>query len=102
MARVVVAESAVADLDRLITMNSLPAGTRDRVRESLRPLATFPRLGPALVGPWAGFRFVLGPWAWMLVVYVYDDTADQVGIVAIQDARAATSATSVQYGSPSP
>jgi hypothetical protein len=30
----------------------------------------------------------------MLIVYVYDETADQVAVVTIQDARSAASATS--------
>ncbi len=33
------------------------------------------------------YRFVLGPWRWMLVVYVRDEDLDRVAIVSIQDAR---------------
>lgn len=94
MARVVVAESARADLNALVLSHSLPASTRARVRTSLRPLATFPLLGPALTGRWHGFRFVLGPWPWMLLVYVYDGAADQVSVVTVQDSRSARAATS--------
>ncbi len=94
MATVVVARSAVADLEELIATHSLSAGTRVRVRRSLEPLATFPLLGPALVGDWRGFRFLLGPWPWMLVVYAFDEAADQVSVVTFQDARSARSATS--------
>ena len=36
---------------------------------------------------------MLGPWRWMVVVYVVDDGREQVSIVTIQDARSATSAT---------
>lgn len=94
MATVVLAESAVADLDDLIATHSLPGNTRERVRTSLQSLATFPLLGPALSGAWQGFRFVLGPWPWMLLVYVYDGEAGQVAVVTIQDARSARAATS--------
>lgn len=94
MATVVLAESAVADLDRLIVTHSLPATARQRVRMSLEPLAAFPLLGPALTGRWQGFRFILGPWSWILVIYVYDEGTDQVSIVTIQDARSARAATS--------
>lgn len=91
---VVLTETAVADLDDLISTHSLPGDTRKRVRRSLRALATFPLLGPALTGTWREFRFVLGPWPWMLLIYVYDDTAGQVVVVTIQDARSARAATS--------
>jgi len=94
MARIVVAESAQADLNALLLTHSLPASTRNRVRISLRPLATFPLLGPTLTGRWQGFRFILGPWPWMLLVYVYDGAADQVSVVTIQDSRSARAATS--------
>ncbi len=94
MATVVLAESAVADLDALIATHSLPGNTRERVRTSLQSLATFPLLGPALSGAWQGFRFVLGPWPWMLLVYVYDGEVGQVAVVTIQDARSARAAPS--------
>jgi hypothetical protein len=96
VARVLVAASARADLDALILTHGLPASTRARVRASLEPLAAFPQLGPALVGRWQGFRFVLGPWPWMLPVYLYDEARGEVAIVTIQDARAARSATSAR------
>jgi plasmid stabilization system protein ParE len=52
-----------------------------------RALATFPRLGPALEGRWRGFRSILGPWPWMLIVYVHDEEEDLVIVATIQDAR---------------
>lgn len=91
---VVVAPAARADLDDLAGRLSLPPNTRARVRARLRQLADFPRSGPELEGRWAAFRFILGPWPWMLLVYVYDEEADQVSVVTIQDARSARSATS--------
>ncbi|HEY5486329.1 MAG TPA: type II toxin-antitoxin system RelE/ParE family toxin [Candidatus Limnocylindrales bacterium] len=94
MATVVVTPTALADLDNLIRTLSLSADTRQRLKASLRPLTRFPRLGAPLEGSWSDFRFVLGPWRWMLIVYVFDDAADRVAIVTVQDARSAASATS--------
>jgi hypothetical protein len=94
VATVVVVPTARADLDSLIKTLSLPASTRERVKASLRPLCRFPRLGAPLEGRWAEFRFLLGPWRWMLILYTYDEVADRVAVVTIQDARSARSATS--------
>ncbi len=94
MASVVVTETARADLDELIRTRGLPASTRDRVRASAGLLASFPRLGQPLAGRWDPFRFILGPWPWMLLVYVYDERIDRVAIVTIQDARSAVAPTS--------
>ena len=60
----------------------------------MRALGRFPRLGPELGGRWSGFRFVLGPWRWMLVVYVYFEEEDRVVIVTVQDARSSRAARS--------
>ncbi len=87
MATVVVTPTAVDDLERLIRTHSLPSNTRDRVRSSLRALTRFPLLGAPLTGRWAPFRFLLGPWRWMLLVYVYDEKRDRVAVVTIEDAR---------------
>jgi plasmid stabilization system protein ParE len=93
VARVEVARAATEDLDGLIRILSLPADTRDRVKRSLRPLARFPRLGPELTGRWTGFRFVLGPWRWLIIVYVFEESEDRVVVVSMQDARNARAAT---------
>jgi plasmid stabilization system protein ParE len=93
VAQVEIARTAVADLDRLVLTHSLPRDTRDRVRGSLRSLERFPRLGPELTGRWEGFRFILGPWRWMVLVYVFDERHDRVVIVTIQDARTSSAAT---------
>jgi len=84
---------AVEDLDALISTLSLPDDTRSRVARSLRGLERFPLMGPALHGPWQGLRFVLGPWRWMLLVYVFLEPDDRVVVVTIQDARSSTAAT---------
>ena len=93
MARVELAAVAVEDLDELIRTHSLPADTRQRVKRSLRALETFPLLGPELTGRWTGFRFVLGPWRWMLLVYAFLEDEDRVVVVTVQDARSSAAAT---------
>jgi plasmid stabilization system protein ParE len=94
MARVVVAQRARTDLDQLIRTRGLPPDTPARVRASLQQLASFPSIGKRLAGRWRGFRVILGPWPWMLIVFIFDEGSDTVAIVAIHDARSATSATS--------
>lgn len=94
MPRVELSATAVADLNGLIDSHSLPADTRRRIARSLRPLARFPGMGPALTGRWEGFRVLVGPWRWLLLVYVVLEEEDRVVVVTIQDARAAASATS--------
>jgi len=96
MARVVVTEAALADLRAMILTHSLPDTTVDRVRAALASLAAVPQLDPALERNWLGFRFVLGPWPWMLLVYVWDEAADLVAVVTIQDARSAEAATATR------
>lgn len=53
-------------------------------------------MGRALAGQWAGFRVVLGPWPWMLLVHVDDEATDRVVLVTIQDARSARAATTLE------
>jgi plasmid stabilization system protein ParE len=96
MARVIVAEPARQDLAGLVRSHSLPDSARDRVRRTIAPLAAFPLLGPALEGRWNGFRSILGPWPWILIVYAYDEEADLVIVVTIQDARSGTSPRSAR------
>jgi hypothetical protein len=93
---------AVEDLDRMILTHSLPADTRARVRRSLSVLERFPRLGRRLEGRWEPFRLILGPWRWMLIVYVYDEQQDRVLIATIQDARSSTAVTSGRRPNPAP
>ncbi len=86
--------AAVEQLERMILTHSLPSDTKDRVRRSLRIVEQFPYAGRELDGRWRPLRFILGPWRWMLIVYVYDEPQDVVLVVTIQDARSSTAATS--------
>lgn len=94
MAEVRLSAVAVEDLERVILTHSLPADTKARVARSLEPLSRFPLLGRELEGRWSPFRFILGPWRWMLILYIYDEPGDVVLIVTIQDARSSSAATS--------
>jgi plasmid stabilization system protein ParE len=91
MATIVVTPTAQRNLQDLIKTLSLPPSTTERFKSSLEPLGRFPRFGAPLEGRWAQFRFVLGPWRWMLIVYEYDEPLDRVAIVTIRDARSARS-----------
>jgi len=93
VARVELAAAAVEDLDRLIRSHSLPPDTRERIKRSIAPLARFPLLGVELAGRWTGFRFLLGPWRWMILVYVHLEDDDRVVIVTIQDGRSSSFAS---------
>ena len=93
MARVEVSRVAADDLARLCLTHSLPSDTNERIRRSLWSLRQFPRLGTALEGAdWAGFRFVLGQWRWMVIVYEIIDDDDRVVVVTVQDGRSSTAA----------
>jgi plasmid stabilization system protein ParE len=94
LAVVELSDAAVEDLARLIHTHSLPESTKGRVARSLRALAQFPQMGAELSGRWAGFRFLLGRWRWMVLVYVYFEAEDRVVVVTIQDGRSSRSATS--------
>lgn len=94
MAQVVVAPSARDSLERLIKTHSLPPSTKERVKRSLKRLERFPLLGRAIEeGRWSGYRFILGPWRWMVVLYRYDEGSDTVMVVSFEDGRSSTAAT---------
>lgn len=96
MATVVMSPRAQRNLERLIQTHTLPDSTPGRFKRSIEPLTQFPLLGSALSGRWAEFRFILGPWRWMIVVYGYDERTDRVAIVTVQDGRSSRSATSAK------
>lgn len=91
MASVRLTEVARRNLAELIRSHSLPADTPERVKRSLRPLGRFPQLGAPLEGRWTGYRFILGPWRWMVIVYLISEGDDIVSVVTIRDGRTATS-----------
>ena len=91
MAEIIVTPRAQRDVDEAIAQLGLPDDTWARVGRSLRLLREFPLAGRALDGRWAPARFVLGPWPWMILLYVHDEATDQVRLVSAHDARAATS-----------
>jgi plasmid stabilization system protein ParE len=92
MAKLEWSERALLDLDRLRLTHTLPPDTRERIEACAAPLARFPRLGPELrVLPDGGeLRFLIGPWRWLVIVYLYAEAEDRVVIVATEDGRAAT------------
>ncbi len=93
MARVEVSAAAAEDLARLAVTHRLPPDTNDRVRRSVRSLGRFPQLGTLLEGGgWEGFRYLLGPWRWMVIVYEHVAADDRIVIVTIQDGRSSTAA----------
>ena len=91
-------EAALLGLDRLRLTHTLPADTRERIEASAAPLARFPRLGPELrVLPDGGeLRFLIGPWPWLVVVYLFLEAEDRVVIVSTEDGRAATATITEQ------
>jgi plasmid stabilization system protein ParE len=93
LASVVVSVTAERNLRSLIETHSLPTSTDKRLRASLEPLREFPLLGSPLGGRWAGFRFILGPWRWIIVDYWYNKDLDRVEVLTIRDARSARSPT---------
>jgi plasmid stabilization system protein ParE len=93
VASVELARVALEDLDGLIRTHSLPPDTRARVASSLRSLERFPLMGPALTGRWEGYRVLVGPWRWLLLVYVHLEADDRVVVVTVQDARSSSAAT---------
>ena len=93
MAHVELSAAAAEDVERLIATHSLPPDAKDRIKRSLRSLGSFPRLGVRLEeGGWEGFRFILGPWRWMVIVYDYHSDEDVVVIATVQDGRASSAA----------
>ena len=62
----------------------------------MQPLVAFPLLGPSLQNNWLGFRSILGPWPWMLIVYRYEESEELVIVVTIQDARSGASSRSAR------
>lgn len=92
MAVVEVTRQARDELRELIETRRLPADTRQRVSRSLLTLEGFPRAGKQLSGVWRDCRALIGPWGWLVVVYIYLESEDRVVIVAFHDARTSDAA----------
>jgi hypothetical protein len=80
------------ELRGLIQTRQLPADTRDRVSRTLLMLEEFPRAGKQLSGVWRDCRVLIGPWGWLIVVYMYIETEDRVVVIAFHDARTSDAA----------
>jgi len=93
MPAVVVSPPVRESLRSLVETHEPPPDTTVRIRKLLEPLSEFPEMGSALHGRWKGFRYLLGPWPWMLIVYAVDRERELVIVTTIQDARRATAAS---------
>src|SRR3954466_5512562 len=70
MATIEVTRLAREELRELIETRHLPVDTRERVSRSLLTLEKFPRAGNQLSGIWRDCRALIGPWGWLIVVYM--------------------------------
>ncbi len=92
MPRLEWSEQALSGLDRLVLTHRLPTDTRERVEASAQPLERFPRIGPEIRTLADGsLRFLVGPWPWLLIIYLYLEADERVVIVSVEDGRAAES-----------
>lgn len=92
MSAIEVTRQARDELRGLIESRQLPADTRDRVARSLLALEEFPRAGKQLSGVWRDCRALIGPWGWLVVVYLYIESEDRVVVIAFHDARTSDAA----------
>lgn len=96
MASIEVTREARDELRELIQTRSLPSDTRARVSRSLLTLHEFPRAGKQLSGVWRDCRAMIGPWGWLVVVYMYIEPDDRVVVIAFHDARTSSAATATR------
>ena len=80
------------ELRDLTKTRQLPVDTRDRISRTLLTLEEFPRAGKQLSGVWRDCRAVIGPWGWLIVVYMYIEAEGRVVVVAFHDARTSDAA----------
>ncbi|MGE5335891.1 MAG: type II toxin-antitoxin system RelE/ParE family toxin [Nitrososphaerota archaeon] len=95
MASIEVTREARDELRELIETRSLPGDTRTRVSRSLLTLHEFPHAGRQLSGVWRKCRAIIGPWGWLVIVYMYVEPDDRVVVIAFQDARTSNAATAI-------
>ena len=89
----IVTPRAVQDLRELTAALGLAPEAMPRVQKTLAMLERFPRAGRALTGAWEGTRFLIGPWPWMILIYIHDEADDAVYVVAVHDGRSGAAAT---------
>lgn len=94
MSAIEVTRQARDELRELIETRQLPTDMRERVSRSLLTLEEFPRAGKQLSGVWRDCRALIGPWGWLMVVYMYIEAEDRVVIIAFHDARMSDAAFS--------
>ncbi len=93
MSEIVLTRETSRDLERLIRTHSLPPQTPRRVRRSLEILREFAAAGVGLRGRWKSYRFLVGPWRWMIFVYRYDPDRDAAIVLRVFDGRSESSPT---------
>lgn len=81
------------ELGELVETRQLPVDTRERVSRTLLTLEALPRAGKQLSGVWRDCRALIGPWGWLIVVYMYIEAEDRVVVIAFHDARTSEAAT---------
>ena len=92
MAVIEVTRQAREELLALIETRQLPGDTRKRVSRSLLVLGAYPRAGKQLSGVWRDCRALIGPWGWLIVVYMHFEAEDRVVVIAFDDARTSDAA----------
>ncbi|MBS1862426.1 MAG: hypothetical protein JSS68_12025 [Actinobacteria bacterium] len=92
MAAIEVARQARDELQKLIETRRLAADARERVSRSLAILGDYPRAGKQPSGVWRDCRGLIGPWGWLIVVYMYLEPEDRVVVIAFHDARTSDAA----------
>ena len=91
MASIAVTRHAREELRALTAALRLPKDTRARVSRSLTTVEQFPRSGTPLGGIWRDCRAIVGPWGWLLIVYLYIEAEDQIVVIAFRDGRSGSS-----------
>jgi ParE toxin of type II toxin-antitoxin system, parDE len=92
MPTIEITRQARDELRGLIATRQLPIDTRERVSRTLLRLEEFPRAGKQLSGIWRDCRALIGPWGWLIVVYMYIEAEDRVVVIAFHDARTSDAA----------
>lgn len=92
MPAIEVTRQARDELRALIESRRLPVDTRQRVARSLLTLEEFPRAGKQLSGVWRDCRALIGPWGWLIIVYLFIEAESRVVVIAFHDARTSDAA----------